>query len=293
MRRSLKLILISLISILAQTTSQGQVYESIFGTESTQWNLFYGNLWGTATAEHKTEGDTIIDNLSYKIVGGYEGSLDFKGFLRQDSLNSKAWYRNNQGSDEILIMDLNLAVGDSMFIAGNWNSQHGYQLVDSVYVLDNRKYIRFDFNINSFDGEKFTLIEGITSNLGFRFQDNDYINNIVSAMLCSYKNGIQVYGEGECYIDGGNSVQDPEKNVSLTISPNPFSTEIKLESDLSLGNWNYMVVDILGQTIINKSSIYLRDHKIDLSQLNNGLFYLVLLDENGNVMHSSKIVKND
>ncbi len=175
-----------------------QNYEDLFGSESTQWNITIGNLWGIDMTEHRIVGDTIVNGFSYKVIDGYGG--EFRGFLRKDSLNQKAWYRNNQNDNEYLIMDLSLELEDSLYIGGIWNGEHKFYKVDSIYVKDNRKHIQFNFPLHFMDNEKFTLIEGVVSNIGFRYQDNDYINSFPTILLCAYKNDEKIYGERQCII---------------------------------------------------------------------------------------------
>jgi len=227
----MKPLIIGLLILGISNSLIAQNYESIFGSNSTQWNIKMGNLWGTATNQHSIAGDTTIYGNSYKVIDGY--SIDgFQGYLREDTIQGKAWYRNNQDTTEFLIMDLQLSVGDSMFVRGNWNSNHSYYFVDSVYTSNNRKHIRFDFELFFMSNAKFTLIEGISSNLGFRYQDNYYINNFNPELLCSYKNGIQEFGTGQCIIVSGLNDIASEENIN--VYPNPSDGDFTID----LGNTN-------------------------------------------------------
>jgi len=265
-----------------------QNYESIFGSDSTQWNITMGNLWGTGTDQHTVIKDTTINGFNYKVIDGYSIN-GFQGYLREDTIQGKAWYRNNQDTTEFLIMDLQLSVGDSMFVGGNWNLQPGYYFVDSVYVSNNRKHIRFDFELFFMNNTKFTLIEGISSNLGFRYQDIDYINNFNPELLCSYKNEIQEYGIGQCIISGLNEISNKE---IINVYPNPFRDNIIID----ISQWKneiikYDIINSAGKTLKSRA---VNNSKINIENLNhykNGTYFIILRDKHGNVINSKKIIK--
>jgi hypothetical protein len=44
-----------LIFLLTGFFSYSQNYESIFGEQSTQWNMTIGNLWGIGSTKHTVE----------------------------------------------------------------------------------------------------------------------------------------------------------------------------------------------------------------------------------------------
>jgi len=281
-----------LINIVLLHTVNAQNYESIFGSESTQWNMTIGNLWGIGSTEHHVIGDTIIDNKAYKIVNGYTAFDDIKGFVRQDSTHSKAWYRTNVNPNEYLIMDLNLDIGDSLFIGGAWNSDHKFYKVDSIYTSNNRKHIRFDYDINLHDVnlynvKKFTLIEGVVSNMGFRYQDNDFINSLPTILLCAYKNDIQIYKNGNCTISANNDI---EKTKRLRVLPNPFTDAITIQSENNDKNLNLVISDVTGKIIMRKNSV-INGQKIVLDRLKDGLYFLTLSNNNDIFLQSFKITK--
>jgi len=225
--------LIKAIVILSLTINSlfGQSYENLFGSKSTQWEMTIGNLWRTGTTEHQITSDTLINGLTNKIITGFESFDAMNGFIRQDATSEKAWYRNTISLEEYLIMDLSLEVGDSMFIGGVWNADHRFYMVDSIYQMDNRKHVRFDFPIGFMENEKFTLIEGVVSNMGFRYQDNDFIDGFPTILLCTFKNTEKVYGEEDCIF---TSVEENEVTSELKLYPNPVTDELTLRLDQAI-----------------------------------------------------------
>lgn len=269
-------------------TSFSQNYEDLFGLENTQWNITIGNLWGIGTTEHRITGDTIIDGLSYKIINGYDTFDNISGYIRKDSLNQKAWYRNNQNNDEYLIMNLSLEIGDSLYIGGVWNSEHKFYKVDSVYVKDNRKHIQFNLPLHFADIEKFTLIEGVVSNMGFRYQDNDYINGLPTILLCAFKDDEKIYGEGECII---SSTENLETGLNLEVFPNPVfdNLTIKLTEDISEGKIE--IFDVTGIIVYQRIGRIDKFELIDFSSLNSGMYFIDISDYKRNLKRTSKIIK--
>ena len=285
----MKNVFIILFSLLVSNQAMSQDYESIFGTQSTQWNITFGNLWGFGTTEHNVVGDTTINNLTYKIVNGYDGPEEIIGYLRENASHSKVWYRNNYSPDEILIMDLDLDVGDSMFISGVWNSDHQYYYVDSVYVKDGRKHLRFDLEVHFLDNEKFTVIEGITSNLGFRYQDSDYINSFPTILLCSYKNGNQVYGTDECII----SAIEEHSSEAIEIYPNPVRDALTIDYKGSRGVLFVTIYDLSGKNMLSAEINTSDNNVIDLKKLNAGFYLIHVRDKFGNLNHTARVMKSE
>ncbi|WP_235299703.1 T9SS type A sorting domain-containing protein [Portibacter marinus] len=268
----------------------GQTYENLFGSESTQWNLTIGNLWGLGSTEHQIVGDTVIDGFTFKIVDGYEGLDEIRGFIRVDSLNQKAWYRNNQSDEEYLIMDLALEIGDSLYIGGVWNSEHKFYNVDSIYIKDNRKHVRFNFPLHFIDNEKFTLIEGVVSNLGFRYQDNDYINGLPTILLCAFKNDEKIYGEGECIV---SSIKKVKSTISLELFPNPVDDKLNLSLNDKILSGSIEIFDLSGKAIYQRNGSIEKSEVIDFDLINKGIYFLSISNFEKGIKTNFKIIKSD
>ncbi len=266
-----------------------QNYESIFGDQSTQWNITFGNLWGMATAKHNIVGDTVINGKHYRVVNGYDNTENIMGFLREDSTHSRAWYMGLNDMDEHLIMDLNLNIGDSMFINGIGNISPQYYYVDSVYTHNGRKHIRFDLEIDFIDKEKFTVIEGVTSNMGFRYQDMEYINAFPTILLCAFKDDIQIYGIGDCII---SSVTEKSEIGNIDIFPNPFQDILNLKFHEIENSLTVSIYDLNGKKLISEKMDTSGTHSIHLGNLSAGVYIIKITDQNGSFYHSSKLIKS-
>lgn len=251
--------------------------------------MIIGNLWGMGSVEHKVIGDTLLNGRGYKIINGYDNSCEYMGFLREDTASGRAWYCSSADTVEALIMDLNLQVGDSMYIGGNWNSKPGFYQVDSVFFKKNRKHLRFNYHIQFLEQQQFVLIEGVTSNLGFRYQDQTYGNNFNPILLCSYKDGIQIFGSGPCEIPF-QAVDNRNVRGEPKIYPNPFTDRINIKvNQVNNDLKTFEIIDINGQAVCQG--------KIESKQINGlenldcGVYFVLLRDKNGIVQGRIKVLK--
>lgn len=283
---------ILILCIFSSTVLLAQSFQSLFGVDSTQWNIQIGNLWGTSSNDHFVAGDTLINGTDYIIIEGYSIS-GFKGFLREDTALGKAWYLNNQTFTEHLIMDLQLNLGDSMFIGGNWNPQPGYYEVDSIYYFNNRKHLQFDYDLFFAPNEKFTLIEGISSNLGFRFQDEDYPNNFNPLLLCSFKDGNQEYGTGPCTLPGsGSSIREINSFIQIELYPNPTQQNITITIEgWQFDDVEYQIYTVVGKLVQDGRWNNSNSTTIDLNALETGLYLLTFHNKNKGITASQSFIK--
>lgn len=273
-------------------------YQSLFGSSQTSWNIIKGNFWGTGTDSLTIGLDTIINSINYKkvlyydLTGGSPQLQNITGYLREDSTLGKAWYFSNIDTTEQLIMDLNLNLGDTFYVAGVWNSYVGYHPVDSIWFQSGRKHIRIDNEINPNIGgsnnEKVTFIEGIGTNIGISYQDLNNVNNF-PYLLCSYKDINAIYQNshpffmGSCkYLSVGiddnltsekpiNIYPNPTKNILNIVVPDAQALKIDVYS-------------IDGKLIERKSIT--KNIIIDVSKYQSGLYFINATNSKGEVFRN-------
>ncbi|MDR9397762.1 MAG: hypothetical protein RI562_01760, partial [Salibacter sp.] len=122
-----------------------QPYEQTL-TNSSEWTLKSTNLWGSRTDTLHVSGDTIINSTNYKVV-------KFKNFgpryfMNEDTTTRKIDYFSSSDSTIKTAIDLSLSLGDTFGFTAAWSSDSIIAVVDSVYNQNNRKHIRFDFELN-------------------------------------------------------------------------------------------------------------------------------------------------
>ena len=83
-----------------------------------------------------------------------------------------------------------------------------------------------------------------------------------------------------------NSVNDPIQN-GIAIFPNPTSGQLTIHnSNTNLGTAEVKVVNVMGQTVMTQNySDFNGTHRIDLSELSNGLYFVNINSGNSNTVH--------
>ena len=202
-------------------TVNAQPYESVFGKDTTQWNIVYLIPDDFPTLIYKAYGDTSINGQQYVPVymGFYDYPLEFYGYLKEDTAAGKLWFRDLNDKEK-LIMDLSLIKGDVF----QFEPDHSMPFtVDSIYYNFGKKVISFEPEFS--DPVLFT--EGLgPSNMFYK----EYVEYPDYAQIrCKHKDNILVFINdisGRC-LDTLTSVSE-YFNESFQIYPNPTHDYIKI-----------------------------------------------------------------
>lgn len=269
--------------------SYSQGYESLFGTTSAAWKIVDMNLWGPWADSLNTDNDTIINSVKYKKIYTDYPSYNIDGFLREDTLTGRAWYRGwyspspppfgTGDSTERLIMNMSLAVGDSFYFPTtiHWPLDTGWVKVDSVYSVSGKKYVRF--TDTTYWGDKALFIEGIGTNMGITYLSNPM--NVAPYLLCAYKNSQIVYSNTNPYFNGCdlnptsiNQIWDANKMIS--IFPHPITSISTFQfHNLTGALFTLNIYDIFGKKVkqyaTTADKINIENHNIA-----DGIYYYQL-----------------
>lgn len=90
------------------------------------------------------------------------------------------------------------------------------------------------------------------------------------------------------FVNACVGIHEYENNLSLSIYPNPISGNDKINIHLDI-NADLQIIDVLGKTIISVN-LNQGDNSINVSQLNAGIYYFEIKNENGKT--SKKVIKN-
>ncbi len=260
----------------------GQQYISCFGDTHSKWTEIVQNEYPMSW-ELEVIGDTTINNLKYKdIIWGYA--------LRQDSTNSKLYMLNYESNEEYVIMDLNLAKGDS-FELKNPYLETKYIVVDSVYSENGRKIIQLNYSkvfvYNTYDYEKFKFIEGIGSNMGITYQFNFMFDH--PYLLC-YQNDTVSYRspffESCDYVYDVGLSDSQYQNYKITNTVTHDFVKIQVFDNEC---YTLTVLDLNGKVISN-TKIIENETIIDMRLFQQGIYLFKLIDSSG-MISSQKIVK--
>ncbi|RME97790.1 MAG: T9SS C-terminal target domain-containing protein [Bacteroidetes bacterium] len=230
-------------------------------------------------------GDTTIAALSYRRVTYTGGGRDFPGgFVRADTSSGRVWHRALNASTELLVQDLNLAVGDFITRRPNFSCSHlGYATVRSVGTdTADRKVITLDCTFGGaiiYDTLQFIEGVGPNASLFWACITTDYRGdpsprwNFAYAVCAQYQNGELRYAQNDCPL--GTSTTEPTL-ASAVIFPNPTAEKIHYRSERPVQNAQLYCFD--GQLIRTHLS---PDQTISLSYFPTGVYWLRLYYQDG------------
>ena len=322
-----RILLIVACIMVITTTSKAQdsvVYKSVLGDSIAEWYILQAMFDGcdgrTGNYTIATEDTVILSDTIYNIYrcnemysdvgcGGFEGFPDdfrnYDKYIRESDDRSKLYFRTSLSNTEILLMDLNLEVGDTVdtktWIWDGVSYNDTAIVVDSVYYHNDMKHIRTNYytsfkrpytSDNIYDTLKF--IEGIGPSFGIT-----YIPSVMLAgngsyftytVICYYRDEISEYrkipNEWSCYVRWWMNINDVD-NISATIYPNPTKDKVFI-TNLAAEEHTIKIVSQMG-TVVKTITAYEREVEIDLKGLPNGVYNIVIVNSNGST--SKKIIK--
>jgi hypothetical protein len=287
-----RIILIFLTSVLA-TVIFAQPYENPFGSEETSFNILRIIPDAMITDSIYSVGDTTIASKEYFCF--LSNDRGEKYFIRSEPDFSKIYqYRNGS---EYVVMDLTLENNDTFLI--HYGISIDTIIVDSVFYVDSKKHIHLNYPKGETEWEKLKFIEGIGTSRGLFFQNTAAVynfNEVWSLLLCSYKNGDNVYTNNfweftdKCYVFGPLNVEKLKANTNIEIFPNPVNDFLKINIEKEQTYKTVKIIDLNGKALY--SNHYLSNNiEIDCSFLNPGLYVLIITDINNNYINYSKMIK--
>lgn len=284
-----KIYFLTLLSIFTAMTNNSfsQNYQSLFGDTSTTWDIIpHGYCDAICSQTIIVGGDTIISSNTYKIISG------LSGFVREDTIQGKAWFYDTDNNTEYLVMDLGLTLGDT-FNLYDYNNIPTSFIVDSVYFVNSLKHVRLDaWTMMCGLNEKITFIEGSGTTASFNYQRYLNGNFVNSYMLCHQKDGVKVAGNflfmDTCYVCLVGTQEYYFDANSVNIFPNPTLDYLNIETKNGTATRFYLrIYNIVGEEIISHKII---DNltTISVSDLTKGV-YIMVVDNNISKYHQRLI----
>ncbi len=289
--------------LFAAGTSKAQNTHLSVVKDSVEYNTLYviqgSPIWYYTTQTLMMVGDTMLDGVSYKKL--YEKWSDFFninfeliGFVRE--IPDKVYYRPIDKTDDYLLYDFGLDVGDSTFMYYDQFEWGGvYVRIDSIVSKFIGDTIRDCYYVSSRD-EGYqnwafynTWIEGIGALQGFL---NPCLCQQIGGyswpqLLCYKDHGEILYMNAyynTCIIGGSDSVEENEtQNLFFDNSRSMLRYTGQLNSCTSVSIFN-----LLGQRVYFNGNLC-NDH-LDLNDLKQGLYIAVLRD--GMSVSCLKFIKN-
>jgi hypothetical protein len=273
-----------------------QPYKSIFGNTSTTWKIVATNLDVLKIDTVSAENDTTFNANNYKKIFSYYPTYIhyLSGYLREDTINGKVWYYSKNDNTEKLVMNLSLALGDSIYL-DLW-PDNGWVTVDSVYYNNNRKMIRLNTDFSSGWGEKLLFIEGIGTNRGVQYLSSNL--NTSPYLLCSYQDYQLIYTNNNSNFNGcsllNTNVNELQiSDLSCSIFPNPTLSNAIIKFN-NIANIHYILV------LYNFSGFKIKEYETNSSSIlieggefKAGVYFYKLYNDINNKFCFGKIIFNN
>jgi hypothetical protein len=303
-----KLILILVVlQCLSIVETKAQNYIPLLDTAK-QWNVtetYYG--FSTKTFFLKISGnDTLINNTLYKTIW-QEGLPIFLfpdkwGFIREDTTNKRVYGIKQGSTEEFLLYDFSLAVGDTVESEISYYCANTFsvQRIDTITLLNNekrRKWTLGDVVLASPSHYYLEWIEGI-GNLDILMYPTSCTTPHAPtySLLCYYENDTQLYKHpiyDTCYIDYVSSVYvQGEKDLKIIAYPNPVKDFLNIETSENIKINQIKIYNLSGQEVFNnvitQSQIKVN---IALPNLTNGMYIIQIETEQGVINKKINVLK--
>jgi hypothetical protein len=286
---------------------QTSVYHP-FPDSNASWNVLYSNYqcqWGDSQEYYSLvlDRDTVIGSHVYhKLQVPYIEFIwagcplfhqpGYYGAIRSDHPNRKVYFYPANGTEEELLYDFTLEVGDTVqgHLYSWWDSQDTVIAIDSVLVGEEfrkRWFINQWYDIY--------LIEGVGSTFGLiEPSPGEVIDAPGYALLCFRQDGEPQYPDPATDCDLITST--PEDNlpqVEITVLPNPTTGKFKVQNEkckVSVEVKRIEVVGIDGRLLQTRNpEPETRNPELDISNLPAGFYFINIYFEDQSIV--KKIIK--
>jgi hypothetical protein len=267
----------SQLSITGDTAISGVFFHKLMQTWVTYNNYLGMGGWCTST-----------------VSGGGTG---YYGALRNDSVNKKVYFAFDGLSNDTLLYDFNLSVGDTLPVSYINDTIHGSpNIFNWVSAIDSisiggiyHKQFWISADTAMWQTNYVSIIEGVGSTFGV-FAKLIPPFEAGSTLICLVENGLLAYPDGSGVPCDPLTVginKDPNVN-SFEVYPNPVNGKFQIIS-MGIQQYNIIITDVYGNEIY-RNTIVNNTKEIDLSNYSNGIYFVHLRDSNeGQIV--KKIIK--
>lgn len=218
-------------------------------------------------------GDTIINSLKYTKYGST--------LLREDSAQKKVWRWYSSQPSETLLYDFSLGISGQLFIFDQTSVTTPSDtlivtMIDSV--LTNVGYRKI-FRLRQIQGAFYNDIIESVGSLELPLNIHHYASDPDYNVSCSYQNGQPIYSpSGLCATTIGTN-EYTNKNT-IQIIPNPSSYVSTLKTEEPLTNATLRIYNSCGQKVQEINNISGQMFTLHLNDLQRGIYFLQLIEEN-------------
>lgn len=269
---------LALLVMFLSNFSYAQNYENVIKADSTSWISYHRELEYTMKdlAFVKSINGTNYLYFSFGIDYFYTPYL--VGTIRED--NGRLWITYTEDpSNEILIMDMNLEVGDVFTFDSNNN------IIGTVVEVrhDNgRKIIVFDRPSYNWYQEPIMFIEGVGRNMMTWEQYGDWDYNYQS---CKFDNQELAYSTSNEHFRDCEYITDwidefSTDNQYIDVFPNPARTEVIVSINKTLKE-SY-IINVFNYSGALVKTMYGNGEKtiIPINDMGNGVYFIKVIMQN-------------
>jgi hypothetical protein len=217
-------------------------------------------------------------------------------FIRQDSNLKIVWIYDSVSHTDKILYDFNLSVGDTLdstkaYFATGFGGTKIITSIDSVIINGTfRKRFNYGTGCYAFSSDT-SMIEGIGALHGFVYTPSCF--EVYFFLNAFEQNNEVLYGDSPsvCY-DFTTSITENRSKLSVTIFPNPFSSEMTLQSDKYFKNATLTLYNVQGQQVKRINNISGQTFTLHRDNLSHGMYFLQLTQDN-KILTTDKIIITD
>ena len=231
---------------------------------------------------YKTDGKATINDTLYTLISDEEDNP--RAYLREEG--KKVFCRMSPQEGEFLLYDFGLSVNDTITLReclGGYTYDAHVTAIDSL-LIGSRYHKRF--YLESWDWNPVYFIEGVGSDEGLMYCDLPWVD-VWGYLYCFSLNDTIYKTDGtggtypdNCWIYLGISEKE---SVQVMVYPNPASDVIHVNYNKKC---SLEMVNILGMMVCKSDA-----RSLDMSNLNNGIYFLNIYSETGSLLKRVKIIK--
>lgn len=257
-----------------------------------------GNVFTTGEFGGTVDFDPGIANYSLTVAG--QGDIFIS---KLDASGNFVWAKSMGGPLIEIANSIALDASGNVYTTGEYEGTCDFDPGVGTFTMTG---INYDAFISKLDAAgNFVWAE----NLGGTFIDEgrsitlDASGNIYTTGdyegICDFDPGAGVYnsttvGLDDCYVhkmsQGGVGIEENILPSKFTVFPNPTTGKVTLSFENGIENALLKLINVTGQTIVERMEINSKKFTIDISDLTSGIYLLEIND--GLTLYRSKIVKN-
>lgn len=292
------------IAIILFTLLTLNSFSQYFPDSYAVWNRYQSDIFGTQrNTQYLQNGDTLIGALKYnKLYKSYEqyhfDSLAFSfynvynGAVRTDTNLNKVYFIPADSTNDLLLYDFNLQVGDTIPV---WHNEFTQAItvrsIDTIFV-NNIGLKRFEMKYGIYSDAVYGdyIIEGIGS-----LKDLIHIDILLEGMkgfLC-FTNELTGFKYPEDCNNQMLAINGNESNAKypISISPNPCNNYFSISFEgIDIEHLWIEMVDIYGNKVFS-TQILDKNQQISTNTLETGM-YVVLIYNNFGIQGTGRIIIN-